>query len=304
MASGLRSRLPVLNALLPGPPLRPIAPGSDVMNDDAPTPPLRPGHFPEIRPNEIALMFSGGVDSTATAVMLAEQYDKVHLVTYRNGYGHWHHHRTQMRLNELNTRIGPKFTFTLISTKGYFDEVIVNSVLADYRKYKSGFIWFMGCKLAMHLRSVAFCLEHGLTRTTDGSNSDTSEMVEQSLLSLSLIRFFYEDHTVDFGTPVYEVRRAESRELIRDLGIRMGVQVLDRHLCIQPTCVAGELYYLPYLLMNKPVNHDETAVSQFIEEKEVICRRVLGAYFKQQGVDLDELMANRREQIAALEGAP
>jgi len=84
----------------------------------------------------------------------------------------------------------------------------------------------------------------------------------------------------------------------------MGVQVLDRHLCIQPTCVAGELYYLPYLLMNKPVNHDETAVSQFIEEKEVICRRVLGAYFKQQGVDLDELMANRREQIAALEGAP
>ena len=303
MASGLRSRLPVLDSLLPGPPLKPIAPGSDVLNPDAPVPPLRPDHFPDVKPDEIALMFSGGVDSTATAVMLAERYDKVHLVTYRNGYGHWHHHRSGMRLDELNQRLGNKFTYTLISTKGYFDKVIVDTVLADYRRYKSGFIWFMGCKLAMHMRSIAFCLEHGLTITTDGSNSDTAEMVEQSLLSLSLIRFFYEDHTVDFGTPVYEVRRAESRELIKDLGIRMGVQVLDRHLCIQPTCVAGELYYLPYLLMNKPVNHDETAVSRFIEEKEVICRKVLGAYFEAKGVDLDALMANRREQIAALEGA-
>jgi hypothetical protein len=181
--------------------------------------------------------------------------------------------------------------------------VIVNSVLADYRKYKSGFIWFMGCKLAMHMRSVLFCLEHGLARATDGSNSDTAEMVEQSLLSLSLIRFFYEDHTVEFGTPVYEVERAESRKLIKELGIRMGVQVLDRHLCIQPTCVAGELYYLPYVLMNKPVNHDEQAVSAFIEEKEVICRRILKAYFDRKGIDLDALMANRREQLAALEGS-
>ena len=292
----------MLDSLLPGPRLRPIAPGSDVLNEDAPVPPLRDGQMPEIKPNEICLMFSGGVDSTATAVMLAEKYDKVHLVTYRNGYGHWYHHRSGLRVDELNRRLGDRFTFSLITTKGYFDDVVVNSVLKDYRDYGSGFIWFMGCKMAMHLRTILFCLEHGLLISTDGSNSDTAEMVEQSLLSLSLIRFFYEDHTVDFGTPVYEVRRAESRDLIKDLGIRMGVQVMDRHLCIQPTCVAGELYYLPYLLMNKPVNHDERTVSRFIEAKEVICRKIIKAYLSDKGVDLDALLENRRAQIAALKG--
>jgi len=290
----------VLNSLLPGPRLEPIRPGSDLLNADAPEPPLAPGRFPRVKRNEIALMFSGGVDSTASAVMLAEHYDKVHLVTYRNGYGHWYHHRSQMRVDELNRRLGDRFTFSLVSTKGYFDDVVVNSVLADYKRYRSGFIWFMGCKMAMHMRTILFCLEHGLSHATDGSNSDTAEMVEQSLLSLSLIRFFYEDHTVDFGTPVYEIRRAESRELIRELDIRMGVQVMDRHLCIQPTCVAGELYYLPYLLMNKPVNHDEQQVSRFIEEKETICRRIMGAYLEGRGIDLDALLADRRQQLEQL----
>jgi hypothetical protein len=300
MDGRLRSRLPVLNSLLPGPRLRPVRPGSDLLNADAPEPPIDRGGLPRVRPNEIALMFSGGVDSTASAVMLAEHYDKVHLVTYRNGYGHWYHHRSQMRVDKLNRRLGERFTHSLITTKGYFDDVVVDSVLADYKRYRSGFIWFMGCKMAMHMRTILFCLEHGLLRATDGSNSDTAEMVEQSLLSLSLIRFFYEDHTVDFGTPVYEVRRAESRELIRELDIRMGVQVMDRHLCIQPTCVAGELYYLPYLLMNKPVNHDERQVSRFIEEKEAICRRIMSAYFEGRGIDLDALLADRKRQIEQL----
>lgn len=49
--------------------------------------------------SEISLMFSGGVDSTATALILAEQYDRVHLLTYclvRHGQNcahHWYNSR-------------------------------------------------------------------------------------------------------------------------------------------------------------------------------------------------------------------
>src|SRR5690348_4569084 len=100
-------------------------------------------NFPAVKANEIALMFSGGVDSTATAILLAERYERVHLVTYRNGYGHYYHHRTERRVHELNRALGERFVHTLISTKSYFDEITVNNVLADYRQYRSGFIWFM-----------------------------------------------------------------------------------------------------------------------------------------------------------------
>ncbi len=290
-------RLPILTE--PFRTLEPIEKGSDVFERRGAAPPvLGPGEYPELKHNEIALMFSGGVDSTATAVMLAEHYDRIHLVTYRNGYGHYYHHRTAERVDELNRRLGNKFVYSAITIKDYFDEILVNSVIKDYKEYRSGFIWFMGCKMSMHMRSAIYCLEHGLPRMTDGSNSDTDEMVEQALLSLSLIQFFYEDHTVDFGTPVYEVRREESRQVIKDLGLKMGVQVMDRHLCIQPTCLAGELYYMPYLFFNKRMKHDEPVVGKFIKEKTEICHRVMSEYFASRGVDLDGLLANRREQLA------
>ena len=297
----LRERLPILTDFL-GPKKQPIAEGSDVLSlIGGSLPELSVSGLPELRPNEVALMFSGGVDSTATAVMLAERYEKVHLVCYRNGYGHYYHHRTEDRVRELNRRLGDRFVFSLISIKDSFDEILVNDVLRDYQDYRSGFIWFMGCKMAMHLRSIIYCLEHGVVISTDGSNSDTDEMVEQSLLSLSLIQHFYEDHLVTFGTPVYEVRRSDSRELIRDLGLKMGVQVMDRHLCIQPTCLAGELYYLPYLFFNKPVKHEDEVVSRFIEEKVARCKQLMSGYFAARGVDLAELLSDRRTQLDKLD---
>ena len=157
-----RSRLPILTDFL-GPSQAPVVPGSDVLSHvGSALPDVARDGFPEVRPNEIALMFSGGVDSTATAVMLAERYERVHLICYRNGYGHYYHHRTEERVHELNRRLGDRFTFSLIKVKGYFDRILVDRVLSDYKEYRSGFIWFMGCKMAMHLRSVIYCLEHGL----------------------------------------------------------------------------------------------------------------------------------------------
>jgi len=266
-------------------------------------PDLSKNGLPQVKEDEVALMFSGGLDSTATAVLLAERFEKVHLLCYRNGYGHYYHHRTAARVEELNRRLGDRFTYSLIGIKNFFDRLLVDRVLEDYKDYRSGFIWFMGCKMAMHLRSIIYCLEHGLRVSTDGSNSDTDEMVEQSLLSLSLIQHFYEDNSVSFGTPVYEARRAESRQVIKDLGLKVGVQVMDRHLCIQPTCLAGELYYLPYLFFNKPVKHDDATVSRFIEEKALLCRRLMSEYFANKEIELEALLADRREQLLALDVA-
>jgi len=146
------------------------------------------------------------------------------------------------------------------------------------------------------MRSAIYCLENGVPHMTDGSNEDTNEMVEQMLISLTLIRFFYDSLDIEFGTPVYEISREESRSLIKKWRLNMGYQVMDRHLCIQPTCIAGELYYMPYLLFNKRVKHDEEQVSQFIEEKQVICERIIREYFARKGTDLDALLADRIAQ--------
>lgn len=282
----------------------PFIPKNDVLAANSAPSRLSPGHFPKVEGNTIALMFSGGIDSTALAITLSDHYDHVHLVTYKNGYGHYYHGRTEARVKELNEKLGNKFSHAVISTKDYFDQILVNSVLEDYKSFRSGFIWFMGCKMAMHMRSAIYCLENGIRFMTDGSNVDTEEMVEQMLISLTLIHHFYEDLTVEFGTPVYNVRRAASKELIRSLDLNMGYEVMDRHLCIQPTCLAGELYYMPYLLFNKRVKHDEGEVARFIEKKSEICNKIIDTYFEKKGVDLRALLADRRQQIETLGPRP
>ncbi len=266
----------------------------DVLDATHPGPP-----DPTLKPDDVALMFSGGLDSTATALALADTHARVHLVTYRNGYGHRHMERARARYDDLVRAAGDKFTWTLISTKGLFEDLLLGSLAADYRKVRSGFVWCLGCKLAMHARSAQFCLEHGIPRMTDGANGETDEMVEQSLLSLSLIRFFYEDHGVEYGAPVYDATRDASRDKLRAMGVRTGLTVLGRQLRVQPTCVAGELYYLPYLLLNKPVKHDEDKVAAFFEAKVPRASELVREGLKAQGLDLDALLAERALSAAS-----
>ena len=217
--------------------------------------------------NEVALMFSGGVDSSVAAIKLQEQFDRVHLLPFSNRYGHYGFKRTVRRVAELEERYPGKFVHFTSSIKDLFEKVCLSSIISDYRKFNSAFMWCMGCKLAMHARSIVYCRQNGVENMSDGSASDSSEMVEQSLLSVSMIHWFYADWDVRFFVPVYSVERDDKRAMLKEMGFRMGIPVRDRYLGIQPSCIPGELYYLPYILFNKDPGHEENTVAMYISEK-------------------------------------
>ena len=233
---------------------------------------------------EIALMFSGGIDSTMAACLLAERYERVHLLTYHNGHGTAHMGKTRRRVDELRARFGnERFEHMLTSTKSLMETVVVDDLVETYADYRSGFIWCMGCKLAMHTRSAIYCLENGITEMSDGSSGSTQEMVEQMLVSLSLIRTFYEHYGISFATPVYDIPREEEQADLRSRGFRMGLQVLGRNVGIQPSCYAGLLYYAPYMLFHKAPKHDEAAVARFIEDRSQRAHALVEGWFAQRG---------------------
>jgi signal transduction histidine kinase len=227
------------------------------------------------RMNEISLMFSGGVDSTVAALHLAGSFERVHLLTFSNGYGHYGFQRTRKRAEELMARAPGRFVYHFESVAGLFREIAVASLAEDYARFQSGFIWCMGCKLAMHTASVRYDLAHGLTRHTDGSSADTAEMVEQMLISLSLVSHFYQDNGISFEPTDYDLGRDAKRELLKTSGFRMGIPLRDRYLGIQPSCVAGELYYLPYLLLKRPPRHPERMVAEYITSRRPIMDRLV-----------------------------
>ncbi len=213
-------------------------------------------------------MFSGGVNSTVAAVFLSQEYEKVHLLTYCNGHGEYHRTKSRDRAEELNRKLGNKFVHRLISIEELFERMVLDTLLEDYQKYRSAFIWCMGCKMAMHTRSIIYNIENDIRFMCDGSSQDTSEMVEQMLMSVSMVKMFYKKYGIDYSVPVYEQSRQEKRKMLEKMKFKMGIPIRDRYLGIQPKCIPGEVYYMPYLLFNKALEHEEMRVVQFIQQKQ------------------------------------
>ncbi len=117
---------------------------------------------------------------------------------------------------------------------------------------------------------------------------------------MSLIRLFYRDYGIEFETPVYRIPRDSKIERLDDMGFRKGIPIKDRAIGIQPSCIAGELYYLPYILFNRSPGHLEDVVARFIEDKKARAREFISDHFAARGVSLDELLESRQ---AILEGA-
>ncbi len=235
---------------------------------------------------QVSLMFSGGVDSTMTAMLLGEKYDRVHLLTFGNGYGHYKLDRTRKRAAELRRHLGPgRLVHTIESVKELFEAVMAD-LIGDFSRYRSGFIWCMGCKIAMHTRSIIYNLEHGVDQMADGSSGSTGEMVEQMLLSVYMIREMYDRYGITYSTPVYTIPREEEIRILKEKGFRMGLRIGDRFLGVQPKCHPGELYYLPFLLLNQPPKHDEELVARFIEEKREVAHRIIVEQCGQRKISL------------------
>jgi hypothetical protein len=240
---------------------------------------------------EVSLMFSGGVDSTTAAARLSESFDRVHLLSFQNGYGHYRLGRTRRRADELRARYGDRFPHRIISIQEIFERMLVDDLADTYARFGSGFVWCLGCKMAMHTRAVIYNLERGIRVMADGSSQSTGEMVEQKLISVFGVRQLYAEYGIEYRTPVYTMPRDEEIGFLERAGFRMGIRIRDRFLGVQPKCRPGELYYLPFLALNQPPRHDDDVVAAFIDEKRVQARGIIRGACRDLGLADDALPA-------------
>jgi len=227
--------------------------------------------------SRVALLFSGGVDSTVAAMRLAESYERIDLLSFHHDYGQYKIRRTARRAAELQRHFPHTFSHRIISIRRAFEQLVLDSLEADYRKYRSGFIWCMGCKIVMQTRTIIHCLDNDIRVAADGSSGETSEMVEQQPASVAKLRAFHGEYGISFITPLYDAGRAESINFLVEKGFKLGPRLGDRFLGIQPKCRPGELYYLPFLLLGAPPDHAEERVAAFIDEKLAMARKQIAA---------------------------
>jgi len=228
--------------------------------------------------NEALLMYSGGLDSSASAIIMLEQFERLHLITYSYGYGQLFLNWAKKGASGLIEVYGPqRFVHVITSVKDIFQRIFVRSAVRDYKSYRSRFIWCLACKLSMHAGNIIYCLEHDIQAASDGSSSETEYYVEQMPQSVVAIRGFYKHYGVDFVTPVYDIGSREAKfKLLAEKGVKsVGIAVGDRNPGTQPVCVPGNLIHFASTFFKKHPDYDEKAVLRFIREKTGVAKRLI-----------------------------
>jgi 7-cyano-7-deazaguanine synthase in queuosine biosynthesis len=105
--------------------------------------------------NEAAVMFSGGIDSLLTSVLLQQTFDKVHLVTFDKGYLEFGIKNNLPNVERLKATYGEdRITHRVIELKSIIKRISVSSFFKDRKNYNTETRWCVGCRLSMN---AAFC---------------------------------------------------------------------------------------------------------------------------------------------------
>ncbi|HUT02997.1 MAG TPA: hypothetical protein VM163_03815 [bacterium] len=245
-----------------------------------------------IRQGESTVMFSGGLDSTTTVVLLSEVYERLHLLTFCNGYGHCFVRWSKKQRPNFDRILGvDRYVHVIQSCSDLFDRLLIDTLTKDYRTYKSKFIWCMACKLAMHTYTIMYCLEHEIRHSSDGSSTQTNYYVEQMEMSLKAIKDYYGEFGIDFSTPVYRVgSRDEEVRILAQKGIKkVGLSIAGRNPGTQPLCVPGNLIYFFSTFFKIHPKYAQDDVLRFIDEKKRIAESYMREKLGEKGLDVDEL---------------
>jgi len=154
---------------------------------------------------EIAILYSGGTDSTAAAVLMSKEFDKVHLLTYQR-FGIFSIKNSSFNYPFLENKFGKdKFIHKILKVDRLFKEISYVQYGKNLKKY--GFFLLATCelcKLTMHLRTLVYCLENNIKAVACGANKNMIFFPDQTPECMVEIRKFYARYGISYFNPVYD----------------------------------------------------------------------------------------------------
>ena len=286
-----------------------------------PAPPHAPAPVPAPFKNEVVLMFSGGIDSLLAAVLLAKEYDKVHLLTFKKGYLEFGLKNSLPNIERLKALCGEdKFIPKIVNIKPLVRRFSIRSIVRDRLRYGTEVVWCVACRTTMNTAAMLYALENKLAAISDGSNREQipgekhlTGTAENYPSVVSRLKDFAIRHGVEFATPVYDFGdREERRRKLGKLGFEIdylskdpsktlkGMLRKDFFKRSQPLCLSGWIIHWRRNLFGVPVKQDEAKTLEFVAKKQnTVIKKYLAAYFRKKGIDLDSLVRERTEFLRA-----
>jgi hypothetical protein len=171
----------------------------------------------------MAVLFSGGTDSTLAAALAAETHERVHLVTY-DRFGLFDtESNTSRAAKDLIERFGPeKMVHDIIHYDKLFQFTSYENYLSNLMQYRFFLLSTCGlCKLAMHVRTIAYCMDNGIQHASDGANKGMDLFPAQMENVLAEIRGLYKKFDIDYTNPVFDYEPPEEGEFLEKQNLAM-----------------------------------------------------------------------------------
>ena len=202
------------------------------------------------KPPRVAILFSGGADSTAVAVHLLQEGHEAHLLTFDNGAEKWLE-LAGYKAEFIRKQFPALCTWKLLDSTALFHDLAIAPMVEDVGRYgKGGNLVCCGCKLAMLCEAILYCRRNGIKEIADGFQKGQD---------------YYPEQTPDYIVPADRFARAygiryvhpfwDHPELKQDK-ITLGAAVPP--VPIQPYCIFGcnpilnKKYIRPYVESKLP----------------------------------------------------
>ena len=161
--------------------------------------------------NETVIMFSGGTDSTLAAALEAKKFDRVHLLTY-DRFGLFSVGNSQLNVQKLKDKFGQdKFISHIVKIDKLTEYVFYERYLHNLWRHGFFLLSICGlCKLAMHIRTLIFCIDNDIGNVSDGANQGMYLFPEQTETIIEELKKLYDKFGITYNNPVFNYAPPEN----------------------------------------------------------------------------------------------
>jgi len=196
----------------------------------------------------MALLFSGGLDTTLEVVERLKEYDRVDLLTFDNGYC-INMRGARRRVRELRDLLGPDRILQVEISTVELIQILLRDADQLWREYRSPLIFDMACKMASVTELIYYARTHDITDLSDGAALEQTEIFLQHRDFSAHVKPYVEDYGLVFREAIqYEWSRDQKQRLVEQHGLSAGLLALEKlsigsHIAHQPFCLRGVMTF-------------------------------------------------------------
>ena len=229
---------------------------------------------------EVAVHYSGGADSTLAAIMAAQRFETVHLLTFCHPFIR-ERERSEVNAEKLTRIFGSDvIVHRFVDATDALDDIMFGDYLRDLRKYGT-FLTAdpcLACKLSFDTEAIRYACENDIRLVVDGSDLRVPFQLSQGHEGmLELRRQFYLEYGIDFRHPVGGLQDTTDELFLFGLRSTPACMIYAH----QPGCIGndllGAIYKRFYFLPRYGMEGLTSFANKWAPEKIAACKQLLSA---------------------------